>query len=120
MTDCFKPQRSLRSTIIKNTLKTFLVSPIAKKYHVCAVRTLWKKEISLDHIWRKRKEMELLLSRKEKIVAVFSCITALEQSKKSKKRKKNKQQQHESEDESSEDTEEAEIHPGISFWIAFD
>ena len=47
----FKSQRQLRSNVIKNALKAYVVGPFTLKYQVCAVRSLCVDGMSKEKIW---------------------------------------------------------------------
>ena len=57
----FKPQCQLRSSVIKNALKAYVVGPFASKYQVCAVRSLCVNGVSKEKIWITRRLVESLL-----------------------------------------------------------
>ena len=59
--EMYTPRRELRSNVMKEALKTFIVSPVVSKYQVCAVRLLWPQAYDLRDMWRKRKEIYLPL-----------------------------------------------------------
>ena len=73
----FKPQRQLRSNVIKNALKTYVVRPLTSKYQVSAVRSLCVDGVSKEKIWMTRRLLESLLEENPYVVCFFSCITAL-------------------------------------------
>ena len=110
---------------MKSALKAFVVPVFVKKYQVCAVRALCGE--SADDIWLKRRRLEATLLENEHVVAFFSSITALEQTKKSKKRKLKISQNINASSDSTdtEDEEEREnegktfVNPGVSFWVVF-
>ena len=47
----FKPQRQLRSNVIKNALKTYVVRQLTSKYQVSAVRSFCVDGVSKEKIW---------------------------------------------------------------------
>ena len=77
----FKPQRQLRSNVIKNALKAYVVGPLTLKYQVCAVRSLCVDGVSKEKIWITRRLLESLLEENPYVVCFFSCITALSEGK---------------------------------------
>ena len=111
----FRPKLSLRSTVIKNALRSYFVPAFARKYQVAAVRTLWNVELDIPGktIWGKRRELEEFLYNNENIVAYVSCVTAHSQVSHKRKRESS------DEESDSKDTDVANI-PGIAFWIVFD
>ena len=70
----FKPQKQLRSNVIKKALKAFIVPIFARRYQICAVRALWDDIDLGNEIWAKRKELEQILSDESDVVAFFSCV----------------------------------------------
>ena len=125
--DSFVPQKTVRSNVLRNALKAYIVPAFASKYQIAAIRTLWSFEglCESDSIWIKRREMQELLYRDNEVVAYFSCITALENRRKKRKRPQKQPamtasfSSEESEDEDDEDDDNINM-PGISFWIVFD
>ena len=93
-----KPNKELRCEPLKRALSTFVVPVILKKYQIVALRALLSDKDEKS-IWAKRRAMEYLLSKDEKIGGFFSCITALEQI---------------------DGGKEKIVSPGVSFWIFFD
>ena len=74
----FKPQRQLRSNVIKNALmKAYVVGPLTSKYQVCAVSSFCGDGVSKEKIWITRRLLESLLEENPYVVCFFSCITAL-------------------------------------------
>ena len=111
------PQRSLRSEVLKNALKSFIIPPLLSKYQTIAVRALIDSDTAKKYIWGKRRELEKILQQNKHVVAFFSCVTALQQKKKEKKRRYS---QDESTSDEEENEESKENIPGVAFWIAFD
>ena len=115
-----RPQGQLRSKVIKNALKAFIVPALTLKFQVCAVRALWDDKIN---IWSKRRQLEEILNKDTRVVAFFSCITALEVA---KKKAKKAYRQRESDPFTSTEEEESDaevddaVKPGLAFWIVFD
>ena len=112
----FTAVKELRSNLIRNTLKSFVVSPLVKKFQVCAVRTICIDTLSKENIWLQRRKMEKVLKDNEHIVCFFSCITAMVE------KKKNKPRRRRSDSDGSEEEQEAEYSSnncGVSFWIVF-
>ena len=54
----FKAAKELRSSLIRNSLKSFVVSPMIKKFQVCAVRAICIGNLSKENIWLQRRKME--------------------------------------------------------------
>ena len=76
----FKAAKELRSTLIKNSLKLFVVSPLIRKFQVFAVRAISIGTLSKENIWLQKRKMEKLLEDNEHIVCFFcvcACITAM-------------------------------------------
>ena len=80
----FKPQRQLRSNVIKNPLKAYAVGSLTLNNQVCAVRSLCVDGVSKEKIWIKRRLLESLLEENPYVV-FFSCITALSEGNHGKK-----------------------------------
>ena len=117
-----KPNRQLRSKVLKKALSCYIIPPFLQNYEVVGVRALLKNEN--DNVWEKRRILEATLNNDEHVVAFFSCITAIEGKKKPKKRKiihrdPNESEEEENEEEAS-DNDELSIIPGVSFWVVFD
>ena len=67
----FKAAKELRSNLIRNSLKSFVVSPLIKKFQVCAVRAICIGNLSKENIWLQRRKMEKVLEDNEHIVFFF-------------------------------------------------
>ena len=80
----FKTTKQLRSSVIRNSLKSFVVASLTKKFQVCAVRAICIGTLSKENIWLQRRKMEKLLEDNEHIVWFFSCIIAMVENKKAK------------------------------------
>ena len=112
----FKPQHQLRSNVIKNALKAYVVGPFTLKYQVCAVRSLFVDGVSKEKIWITRRLLERFLEENLYVVYFFSCITALSEGKHGKNNQRSNKDSSNSEDE----TVAVQIFcPGISLWIVF-
>ena len=111
----FKAAKELRSSLIRNSLKSFVVSPLIKKFQVCAVRAICIGNLSKENIWLQRRKMEKVLEDNEHTVCFFSCITAMVKKKNTKARRRR------NDSGSSEEDGEESINNncGISFWIVF-
>ena len=117
----FNPQRQLRSKVIKNALKAFVVGTLTKKYQVCAVRSLCISGTGKEKIWLTRRMLENLLEQNPYVVCFFSCITALKDKKKKSKDKKFNKDDNETDSEADDENHSDEVFcPGIAFWIVFD
>ena len=66
----FKAAKELRSNLIRNSLKSFVVSPLIKKFQVCAVRAICIGNLSKENIWLQRRKMEKVSEGNEHIVCV--------------------------------------------------
>ena len=89
--DAFRPVRHLSNNTLRQAFRAFLVPTVAEKYHVIAVRCLWrveKNELHRAHalISGKRRQLELLLQRTPMVKIVISAITGQEEG--TKKHKK--------------------------------
>ena len=80
----FKAAKELRSSLIRNSLKSFVVAPLIKKFEVCAVRAICIGTVNKENIRLQRRKMEKLWEDNEHIVCFFSCITAMVENKKAK------------------------------------
>ena len=112
----FKPQCQLRSSVIKNALKAYVVGPLTLKYQVCAVRSLSVNGVSREEKWITRRLLKTLLEENPFVVCFFSCITALSEEKHGKKNRLSNKDSSNSEDEN---VAEQIICPGISLWVVF-
>ena len=111
----FKAAKELRSNLIRNSLKLFVVSPLIKKFQVCAVRAICIGNLSKENIWLQRRKTEKVLEDNEHIVCFFSCITAMVEKKNTKPRRR-----RDNSGSSEEDAEESvNNNCGIFFWIVF-
>ena len=117
----FKPQCQLRSNVLKDALKSFIVPLFTKRYQVCAIRAIWPNTDNENVIWRKRRELECMLSTDKNVVAFFSCVCLLNDETIKKKRKKREEQADESgeSDDCQDEEEGSKIKNGLSFWIVF-
>ena len=111
----FKAVKELRSSLIRNSLKSFVVSALIRKFEVSAVRAICTGTLSKENIWLQRRKMEKLLEDNEHIVCFFLCITAMVDNKKAKAGKRRNDS-----GSSEEDMEESSSNNcDISFWIVF-
>ena len=111
----FKAAKELRSSLIRNSLKSFVVAPLIRKFQVCAVREICVGTLNKENIWLQRRKMEKLLEDNEHIVCFFLCITAMVENKKVKAGKRRNDS-----GSSEEDMEESSSNNcGISFWVVF-
>ena len=46
----FKAAKELRSSLIRNSLKSFVVSPLIRKFQVCAVRAICTGTLRKENI----------------------------------------------------------------------
>ena len=111
----FKAARELRSSLIKNSLKSFVVSPLIKKFQVCVVRVTCIGNLSKENIYLHKRKMEKVLEDNEQIVCFFSCITAMVEKKNTKARRRRNDSGSSEEDRG----ESINNKCGISFWIVF-
>ena len=111
----FKTAKELRSSLIRNSLKSFVVSTLIRKFQVCAVRPICIGNLCKENVWVQRRKMEKFLEDNEHIVCFFSCITAMVEHKKAKARRTRNDS-----GSSGEDGEEFNSNNcGISFGIVF-
>ena len=111
----FKAAKELRSRLIRNSLKSFVVSPLINKFQVCAVRAICIGNLSKENIWLQRRKIEKVLEDNEHIVCFFSCIAAIVE-KKNTKATRRRNNSGSSEEDGEESTKN---NCGISFWIVF-
>ena len=71
----FKAAKELTSSLIRNCLKSFVVSPLMWKFQVCAVRAICTGTLRKENIWLQRRKMEKVLEDNEYIV--FFCALLL-------------------------------------------
>ena len=110
----FKAAKELRTSLIRYSLKSFVVSRLIKKFQVCAVRACIGT-LSKENIWLQRRKMEKCSEDNEQIVCFFSFITAMVEKKKAKVRTRRNDW-----GSSKEDGEESSNNNcAISFWIVF-
>ena len=96
-------RRQIKSTVLKNSLKSFVLPHVIENYEVAAIRTLVKTG---DAVWMKRRILEEILCKNDKIVGFFSCLTAMEV--KYKKRSQKKVENAEGNDDDDNDDKFAE------------
>ena len=112
----FKPQRQLRSNVIKNALKAYVVGPLTSKYQVCAFRSLCVDGVSEEKIWITRRLLESLLEENPYVACFFSSVTALSEGNYGKKNRRSNKDSSNGEDET---VAEQAFCSGISLWIVF-
>ena len=113
----FKPHHQLRSNVIKNALKAYLVGLLTtSKYQVCAVRSLYFDCVSKEKIWITRHQLESLRVKNPYVVCFFTCITALPEGKHEKKNRRSNSDSSNSEDETGS---EQNFCPGIILLVMF-
>ena len=112
----FKPQRQLRSNVIKNALKTSVVGPLTPKYQVRAVRSLCVDGVSKEKFWITRCLLKSLLEENPYAVCFFSCITAIPEGNHGKQNRPSNKDSSNSKDEN---VAEQIFCPGISLWNMF-
>ena len=100
----FKATKELHSSLIRNSLKLFLVAPLIRKLQVCTVRVTCAGTLNEENIWLQRRKMEKLLEDNEHIVCFLG---------KAGKRRNDSGSSEEDMEESSSN------NCGISFWIVF-
>ena len=108
----FKAAKESHSSLIRNFLKSFVVSQLIRKFQVCAIRAICIGSLSKENIWLQRRKTEKVLENNEHIACFFSCITAMVEQKKAKARRTRNDS-----GSSEEDGEEFKNNNcGISFW----
>ena len=70
----FKAAKELRSSLIRNSLKSFVVAPLIRKFQVCAVRAICVGTLNKENIWLQRRKMEKLLEDNEHIACFFCAL----------------------------------------------
>ena len=111
----FKAAKELHSSLIRNSLKSLLVSPLIRKFQVCAVRAIRIGNLNKENIWLQRRKMEKVLEDNEHIVCFLPCITAMVEKKKAKARRTRN-------DSGSSEEDGKEFNKNncsICFWIVF-
>ena len=78
--------RQLRRKNIKNAIKSYIFPVFARCYQGCAVHALWNPDCDINEIWKKREELQEILTEDKRIVAFFTCIAILDVAKKQGKR----------------------------------
>ena len=129
------PKRQLTSTVLKQTLKAFVVPPVVKSYNVVAIRAVWHtidddRRLTHLQIAAKKKQLEMILETEEKVMLFVSAITGLEKERpKTKKQTADEDDTNQTEDGMSQESNESNminklgqphIYPGVAFWIAYD
>ena len=64
----FKAAKEIRSSLIRNSLKSSVVAPLIRKFQVRAVRAICIGTLSKQNIWLQRRKMEKLLEDNEHFV----------------------------------------------------
>ena len=80
------PKRQLTSTMLKQTLKAFVVPPIVKSSNVVSIRAVWHtidddRRLTHLQIAAKKKQLEMILETEEKVMLFVSAVTGLEKGK---------------------------------------
>ena len=68
----YKPQNILRSQVMKNALKAFIVPAFLRKYNIVGVKSIVECRPAVSEnttIWKKRRELEVLFITNDQIVA---------------------------------------------------
>ena len=124
-----KPTRRLTSRTLKKALKAFVVPTVADRYHIIAIRCLWK--VLNNDIWRaseqingKRRQMELLIEQNPNVLLFVSSLTAQEQGQETRENDNEESGDEENEEDVHEtdsyDTANKRVYPGVTFWIVVD
>ena len=69
-----KAAKELRSSLIRNSLKSSVFAPLIRKFQVCAVRAIWIGTLSKQNIWLQRRKMEKFLEGNEHFVCFFRAL----------------------------------------------
>ena len=68
----FKAAKKLRrNCALRNSLKSFVIASLIRKFQVCTVRAICIGTLSKENIWLQRRKMEELLEDNEHIVCFF-------------------------------------------------
>ena len=70
----FKAAKELRSSLIRNSLKLFMVSPLIRKFQACAVTPICNGILSKENVWLQSRKMEKFLEGNEHIVRFFRAL----------------------------------------------
>ena len=111
----FKAAKELRSSLIRNSLKSSMVALLIRKFQLCAVRAICIGTLSKQNIWFQRRKMEKLLEGNEHFLCFFSCITAMVENKQAKAGER----RNDSGSSENDEEESSSNNCGISFWIVF-
>ena len=110
--------------------KACIFPVFARCYQVRAIHVLWNPDRGINEIWRKREELQDILTEDQIIVAFFTCIALLDVAKKQGKRNSvdnietdpfvSEPSDNDADDEEEDNTRVARINkPVFSFWIVF-
>ena len=111
----FQALKELPRNLIRNSLISFVVSPLIRTFQVCTLMVICIGNVSKEIIWLQRRKMENVFEDNEHIVCFFWCITPVVEKNKEKARSRRN-----SSGRSEEDGEEFSNNDcDISFWIAF-
>ena len=121
----FQALKELPRNLIRNSLISFVVSPLIRTFQVCTLMVICIGNVSKEIIWLQRRKMENVFEDNEHIVCFFWCITpvvcffccitpVVEKNKEKARSRRNNSGRSE------EDGEEFSNNDcDISFWIAF-
>ena len=70
----FKTAKKIHSSLIRRSLKLFVVSPLIRKFQVCAVRGICIGNLSKENVWLQRRKTEKVLEDSEHIVFFFFFV----------------------------------------------
>ncbi|XP_066933575.1 uncharacterized protein [Clytia hemisphaerica] len=99
--DIINPKKELRCSLLKTTLKSFVVTHVSKYYQACGIRVMLP-HLSKVEVWLARQKLEERLASEPHVVGFFSCGTALYDVKKNN------------------NDDEQQAIAGVTFWIMFD
>ena len=112
----FKPRRQLRSNVVKNALKAYVVGPLTSKKQVFGLRCHCVDSLSKEKIWITRRLLESLLEENPYAVWFFWKAEPTWITKHGKKRRQTNKDRSNSEDKTAA---EQFFSPGISLWNVF-
>ena len=96
--EVLNPKRELKCSLIRTTLKSFVIQHVARYYQAAAIRVMLPTTTNIG-VWQARQKLEERFATESSIAGFFSCGTALVN------QTKNDQKQD---------------IAGISFWVMFD
>ena len=78
MSASFTPNSTLRSPVLRNALKAYVVLPFLRNYTIVAICALWdNKRMPVFTFWNKRREMKIILLANDNIVAFYPTLVTI-------------------------------------------